>query len=134
MALRFLIDPALAVLTVGFALSQLEGSSPTRVEPTPEGRAPTRAELAPAVEAAFTLESYAPSETAKLVISNRARGIRLQIFQSGPESIVTRSNLTMNGVPVTGGPLDRVEQRTTRRPRAGRRLAERPLLRAPARR
>ena len=46
-------------------------------------------------------ESYAPKEAAKLVISNGARGIRLQIFQSGPESIVTRSNLTMNGVPVT---------------------------------
>ena len=102
MALRFLIYPAFAVLTIGFALSLLEGSSSTRVEPTPEGRAPTRAELAPAVEAAFALESYAPKETAKLVISNRARGIRLQIFQSGPESIVTRSNLTMNGVPVTG--------------------------------
>ena len=102
MALRFLIHPAFAVLTIGFALSLLEGSSSTQVEPTPEGRAPTRAELAPAVEAAFALESYAPRETAKLVISNRARGIRLQIFQSGPERIVTRSNLTMNGVPVTG--------------------------------
>ncbi|MET0560661.1 MAG: N,N-dimethylformamidase beta subunit family domain-containing protein [Gaiellaceae bacterium] len=102
MALRFLIYPAFVVLTMGFALSLLEGSNPPRLEPTPQGRAPTRAELAPAVEAAFVLESYAPRETAKLVISDRARGIRLQIFQSGPESIVTRSNLTMNGVPVTG--------------------------------
>ena len=101
MALRFLI-PALAVLATGLALSLLEGSSSSQVEPTPEGRAPTPAELAPAVEAAFPRESYAPGETAKLVISNRARGIRLQVFQSGPESIVTRSNLTMNGVPVTG--------------------------------
>jgi hypothetical protein len=101
MALRFLIYPAFAVLTIGFALSLLVGSRSTRVEPTPEGRAPTRAELVPAVEAAFALESYAPNETAKLVISNRARGIRLQIFQSGPESIVTRTNLAMNGVPVT---------------------------------
>lgn len=80
----------------------LAGSRATLAPATPEGRAPTRAELAPAVEAAFALESYGPNQMAKLVISNRARGIRLQIFQSGPEMIVTRSNLSMNGVPVTG--------------------------------
>jgi hypothetical protein len=68
---------------------------------TPEGRAPTPAELVPAVEAAFTRESYAPGATARLIVVNRARGLRLQIFQSGPERIITRSNSTMNGVPVT---------------------------------
>ena len=40
-------------------------------------------------------------DTAKLVISNRAQGLRLQIFHSGPERLVTRSNSSMNGVPVT---------------------------------
>jgi len=66
-----------------------------------DGRAPTPAELVPAVEAAFPRESYAPGEAAELVISNKARGLRLQVLHSGPERIVTRSNSTMNGVPVT---------------------------------
>jgi hypothetical protein len=79
----------------------LTGSRPAPTPETPEGRAPTPSELVPAVEAAFPHESYAPGETARLVISNRARGIRLQLFHSGPERIVTRSNLTMYGVPVT---------------------------------
>jgi hypothetical protein len=33
--------------------------------------------------------------------ANRARGLKLQIFRSGPELIVTRSSSTMNGIPVT---------------------------------
>jgi hypothetical protein len=66
-----------------------------------EGRAPTTAELTPSVEAAFARESYAPGVMATLVISNPARGVRMQILRSGPERIVTRSNLTMNGVPVS---------------------------------
>ena len=66
-----------------------------------EGRAPTSEELAPAVEAAFSRESYAPGTTAKLVVSNRARGLRLQVFRSGPERLQTTSPLTMNGIPVT---------------------------------
>jgi hypothetical protein len=67
---------------------------------TREGRAPTRTELLPSVEAAFQSESYAPGQTARIVISNRARGLRLQVFRSGPERIVTRSNSTMHGVRV----------------------------------
>jgi len=66
-----------------------------------EGRAPTRAELVPAVEAAFPRESYAPGETARLVIFDNAQPLRLQVFHSGPERMVTRSNSTMNGLPVT---------------------------------
>jgi N,N-dimethylformamidase beta subunit-like, C-terminal len=66
-----------------------------------EGRAPAPLRLPPAVEAAFSRESYAPGTTAKLVVSNRARGLRLQIFRSGPERVQTTSPLTMNGVPVT---------------------------------
>jgi N,N-dimethylformamidase beta subunit-like, C-terminal len=66
-----------------------------------DGRAPTTAELTPSVEAAFVRESYVPRAAARLVISNRARGIRIQIFRSGPERILTRSDIAMNGVPVT---------------------------------
>jgi hypothetical protein len=79
----------------------LAGSAPAPEERTPEGRAPTRAELVPSVEAAFRSESYAPDQNATLVISNRAPGLRLQVFRSGPERIVTRSNATMHGVRVT---------------------------------
>ena len=66
-----------------------------------DGRAPTTTELTPSVEAAFARESYAPGATAKLVISNAARNIRLQLFRAGPERIVTRSDISMNGVPVS---------------------------------
>jgi hypothetical protein len=66
-----------------------------------EGRAPTPTELQPSVEAAFPRESYGPGSTAKLVISNRATGLKLQVFRVGPERIVTRSDSTMRGVAVT---------------------------------
>ena len=96
MASRSLICMLVAV----GATSQLAGShAPARS--TPDGRAPTTAELTPAVEAAFPRESYAPGEKARLVISNRAASITVRVFSSGSERIVTRSNLTMNGVPVT---------------------------------
>ena len=102
MALRSRIRFALPLLVAGLAAAtSLAASRPVEVETTPEGRAPTRAELVPAVEAAFPRESYAPGGVAKLVISNRARGLELQVFRSGPERVVTRSNSTMNGVPVT---------------------------------
>ena len=89
-------------LAAGSAAALLVGApaSPHR-EPVPEGRAPTPTELLPAVEAAFPRESYAQGSTAKLVISNKARGLKLQVFHAGPERIVTRSDSTMNGVPVT---------------------------------
>lgn len=74
---------------------------PVPANPTPAGRDPTHAELRPSVEAAFPLESYAPRSTATLVISDRARGLRLRIFRSGPERIVTRTSTTMNGVAVS---------------------------------
>jgi N,N-dimethylformamidase beta subunit-like, C-terminal len=66
-----------------------------------DGRAPTTAELQPSVEAAFPRESYAPGSTAKLVISNRAKGLSLQLFRVGPERVITRSDSTMRGVAVT---------------------------------
>jgi len=101
MAARSLMHSVPALLAAGFAASTLLAASRPAPEPTFEGRAPTRAELMPSVEAAFLRESYAPGETARLVISNGARGIKLQVFHSGPERAVTRSNSTMNGVPVT---------------------------------
>jgi N,N-dimethylformamidase beta subunit-like, C-terminal len=97
MATRSLTCCTLAVL----ASSTLLAGSETATLSTPEGRAPTPAELVPAVEAAFPRESYAPGETAKLVVSNRARELRLRIYRSGPERIISRSNSTMNGMPVT---------------------------------
>ena len=97
MATRSLTCCTLAVL----ASSTLLAGSETATRSTPEGRAPTPAELVPAVEAAFPRESYAPGETAKLVVSNRARELRLRIYRSGPERIISRSNSTMNGMPVT---------------------------------
>lgn len=66
-----------------------------------EGRAPTKVELTPSVEAAFPRESYAPGATATLVVSNRARGLTLQVFHVGPERTPTIDNVTMNGIPVT---------------------------------
>ena len=99
---RSLIGSALPVLAICLAAATLlAATSPLPTEQTPEGRAPTRAELLPSVEAAFPRESYVRGETARLVISNRAQGIKLQVFHSGPERIVTRSNSTLNGVPVT---------------------------------
>ncbi len=102
MAGRSLIAFALPVLAAGSAAATLlDFTYSIPLEQTREGRAPTRAELLPSVEAAFTHESYAPGDTATLVISNRAQGLRLQILHSGPERLVTRSNSSMNGVPVT---------------------------------
>ena len=92
------LAPALGSLAAALLLI---AQTSTRLEPTPEGRAPTPTELLPAVEAAFPHESYAPKSTAALVISNKARGLKLQVFHSGPERLVTRSDSTMNGVPVT---------------------------------
>jgi hypothetical protein len=82
-------------------------SSPTAAVPPAgedeehEGRAPTAVELTPSVEAAFVRESYVPGSSVTLVVSNRARGLRLQLFHPGPEGTRTTDNITMNGVPVT---------------------------------
>lgn len=70
-------------------------------ERTLEGRDPTPTELTPSVEAAFAHESYRPGDSAILVVSNRAERLVLQVFRSGPERVLTRSDVTMNGVPVT---------------------------------
>jgi hypothetical protein len=89
---------AAATLVLGVAVPgsiRVPGGEPL------EGRAPTPTELQPSVEAAFPRESYAPDSTAALVISNKARGLKLQLFRVGPERIITRSDSTMRGVAVT---------------------------------
>lgn len=99
MAFRSVIRLTLAIGSAAALL--LVAPTSTHHEPSPEGRAPTPTELLPAVEAAFPQESYAPESTATLVISNKASGLKLQVFQSGRERLVTRSDSTMNGVPMT---------------------------------
>ncbi len=100
-----------------------------RSEP-PEGRDPTPTELLPSVEAAFPRESYAPGDAAALVVFNRARGLTLQLFRSGPDRVVTRSNAMMDGVPVSARRAVGLSRgRKAIAVRIGD-LAERPLLRA----
>jgi hypothetical protein len=66
-----------------------------------EGRVPTKAELVPSVQAAFPRESYHPGSVATLRIFNRARGITMQLFRVGPETVPTHGRNEMQGVPVT---------------------------------
>src|SRR5437899_3168311 len=70
-----------------------------------EGRAPTAEELQPSVEAAFAAESYAPGETAKLVLFGAARGVSVRLFRSGPEHQPTVGNDELVGIPVTAASL-----------------------------
>ncbi len=79
------------LLAAGLAAVVLGVSTVPPNEETFEGRDPTAIELLRAVEAAFPRESYAPGERAPLVVWNRARGLKLQIFRSGPERVVTRT-------------------------------------------
>jgi hypothetical protein len=99
---RGLCRRTLSVLLAAVALLAA-GSTPTRTidREDLEGRAPTPIELQPGVEAAFPSESYAPGASASLVIFNRARGLRVQIFQSGPEHTRTKGYNEMQGLPVT---------------------------------
>src|ERR671931_922884 len=55
----------------------------------------------PTVEAAFPLESYGPGRVARLVITDRARAVSIQVKHVGPETGVVRGNDVMTGVPVT---------------------------------
>ena len=87
MAGRSLIAFALVVLAAESAAATLLAFTySVPLEQTREGRAPTRAELLPSVEAAFTRESYAPGDTAKLVISNRAQGLSSRFSTPAPSA------------------------------------------------
>lgn len=87
------------LLATGATIALLLGQ--TDPDPPLEGRDTSPVELRPAVEAVFLHESYRPGEVARLSISNRARGLTLQLFRSGPEVTVARRTTTMNGAPVT---------------------------------
>lgn len=80
------------------------GSQPVTIEEDEEheGRVPTAIELVPSVEASFRRESYAPGETALLVIRPEPKQVRMQLFRVGPERVSTYGYNEMQGVPVTG--------------------------------
>jgi hypothetical protein len=74
---------------------------PSGREDGPEGRAPSRtASQRPTIEASFRRESYAPGQTAQLVISASTRNVVVRLFRAGPESTRVRSNDVMTGVEV----------------------------------
>src|SRR6478609_4648259 len=98
-ARRLILVPAILFLAV--ATSAAQGSLRPDEEQL-EGRAPTAEELLPSVEAAFDHESYAPGDTARLVMFNSGRGVTVQIFQSGPERRPTVGNDELQGIAVTG--------------------------------
>jgi hypothetical protein len=95
-----------AALVAALALLA-SGSTPEALTPAShedeelEGRAPTAIELVPSVEAAFRRASYAPGETAMLVVRPEPNPVRLRLFRVGPERVATRGNNEMQGVPVT---------------------------------
>ena len=55
----------------------------------------------PTVEAAFPRQSYRPSSTARLVITDKAAHVSIQIRRVGPEDGPIWGNYTMTGVPMT---------------------------------
>jgi hypothetical protein len=55
----------------------------------------------PTVEAAFPLESYGPNSVARLVITDKAPAVSIQIRHVGPEDGPIWGNDTMTGVPMT---------------------------------
>ncbi len=52
------------------------------------------------LDAAFSQRSYAPGETASLVVATDVGGFTVQVFRAGPESQPTYANDVMNGVAV----------------------------------
>ena len=92
---RFTLHAATAAVLFATVIS---GSGPAPFDPEMfEGRAPTAEELRPSVEAAFQSESYAPGAVASLKLFNRAAGLTLQMFHTGPEQVTTVGNSTMEG-------------------------------------
>ena len=76
-----------AVLVAALALlasrsrSRIAGSVAIEEDEELEGRVPTAIELVPSVEAAFRRQSYAPGETAALVVRREAKTIHVQLFR-----------------------------------------------------
>ena len=90
---------ALALLATGSQPIAVSGA--VEEDEELEGRVPTAIELVPSVEAAFRQQSYAPGETAALVVRREAKTIHVQLFRVGPERATTRGNNEMQGVPMT---------------------------------
>jgi hypothetical protein len=66
-----------------------------------EGRdARARPSARPTVQAAFPRESYAPGQTARLVLFSQARDLSFRIFRAGTELAPTRRSDEMRGTPV----------------------------------
>lgn len=55
----------------------------------------------PKLTATFPRESYAPGQTARLAISDRARNVSIQVFRAGGEATPTLANDVLLGSPVT---------------------------------
>jgi len=55
----------------------------------------------PKLTATFPSESYAPGQTARLAISDRARNVSIQVFRAGGEATPTLANDVLLGAPVT---------------------------------
>jgi hypothetical protein len=97
--------PTLVVLAAlaAFAVGLAGAPAPRSVDPEEfDGRAPTPRELQPGVEAAFQRESYAPGDSAALVVFSKARKLTMQVLQAGPEHARLHAYNEMRGVPVTG--------------------------------
>lgn len=86
---------ALALLAAGCQQGRMEEDDEH------EGRVPTAIELVPSVEAAFRRESYAPGETAMLIVRPEPKRVLVKLFRVGPERVTTRGYNEMQGVPVT---------------------------------
>jgi hypothetical protein len=80
----------------------------------PDGHVRTDTRLVPAVEAAFTRESYRPGRRARLVVRDRSRTLTVQVFEAGPELDETDSDTVMNGIAVT--PVKTIHRRPGRQP------------------
>lgn len=93
---------ATAVLVAALALAAA-GSQPVTIaeDEKHEGRVPTAIELVPSVEASFRRESYAPGETALLVIRPEPKQVRMQLFRVGREQVPTYGYNEMQGVSVS---------------------------------
>src|SRR6266571_1535636 len=92
-----------ATVLLFLALLAVPGAARFRIDvEIAEGLAPRPAwENAPGVAATFEHTSYAPGETATLVLWKAERGVRIRVFRVGPERARTVGNVTMQGVAVT---------------------------------
>src|SRR5919202_1944869 len=101
-AARRLPQALLLVLAAGIVGAGHTKALPVYDEDEDDGR-DVAAQIAkkPTVEAAFPLESYGPGSVARLVISDRARRVVIQVRRVGTESGPSWGNDTLTGVPMT---------------------------------